>query len=112
MDRVSARTVESAEPVEGVHLTLLAAGEHANIQHFRIEPGAVVPEHSHPHEQLGYVVSGTLTFAVDGREVAVEAGGSYRFAGHEPHGAENRGTDAVEGIDIFSPPRTDPDWAD
>ncbi len=112
MDHVSDETVETAEPVEGVHLTFLAAGEHANIQHFRIEPGAVVPEHSHPHEQLGYVVSGTLTFHVGGTEVAVEAGDSYHFAGDEPHAAENRGQDIVEGIDIFSPPRTNPDWAD
>ena len=112
MDHVSGTTVESAEPVDGVHLRILAAGEHANIQHFRIEPGAVVPEHSHPHEQLGYVVSGTLTFDVDGTPVPVEAGDSYRFAGDEPHAAENRGERVVEGIDIFSPPRTDPDWAD
>jgi len=112
MDHVSREDVKSAAPIDGVELSLLAAGEQANIQHFRIDPGATVPEHSHPHEQLGYLVAGRLTFLVDGEEVVVEAGDSYSFAGEEPHAVENRSETVAEGIDIFSPPRTDPDWAE
>lgn len=112
MEHVSTTAVEFAEPVEGVRLALLAAGEAMSVQEFRIEPGATVPEHSHPHEQVGYLSEGRLTFVLeDGEEVLIEAGESYRFAGDEPHAAENRGEKPVEGIDVFSPPRTDPDWA-
>jgi quercetin dioxygenase-like cupin family protein len=46
---------ETVEAVEGVHLTQLAVGEAMNVQHFHIEPGAVASEHSHHHEQTGYV---------------------------------------------------------
>jgi quercetin dioxygenase-like cupin family protein len=112
MDRVSGSDVETAEPIDGVQLALLAAGEHMNIQQFRIKPGAVVPEHSHHHEQLGYLLRGELTFTIDGEAIVVEAGDSYSLPGNEPHAVENRGKSVAEGIDIFSPPRTDPDWAE
>ncbi|MBS3761010.1 cupin domain-containing protein [Halodesulfurarchaeum sp.] len=112
MDRVSRSEVESAEPIDGVQLALLAAGEHMNIQQFRIEPGAVVPEHSHQNEQLGYLLRGELTFTVKGDEIVVQAGDSYNLQGNEPHAIENTGERVAEGIDIFSPPRTDPDWAE
>lgn len=112
MEDVSRADRETVEAVEGVHLTALAAGENASVQHFRFEPGAAVPEHDHPHEQVGYLVRGTLTFSVEGEEYTVEAGGSYSLPGGQPHAAENRTDGPVEGIDVFSPPRTDPDWAD
>jgi quercetin dioxygenase-like cupin family protein len=45
-------------------------------------------------------------------EVVVGPGDAYVLAGEEVHGAENRGDEDVRGVDIFSPPRTDPDWAE
>ncbi len=112
MDLVPESDVEGAEPVDGVTLKILAAGEQMNVQHFRIEPGATVPAHSHPHEQAGYLFRGELVFLLDDGEQVVRAGESYNLAGEETHGVENRGDEPVEGIDIFSPPRTDPDWAE
>ena len=107
------RTVEAVP--EG-HLTQLAAGERTSVQHFRIEPGAVVPFHEHPHEQAGYIAQGELTFLLgdegDPEEVVVGPGDGYVLAGNEVHGAENRGEETVLGVDVFSPPRTDPNWAD
>lgn len=42
----------------------------------RIAPGLLVPAHRHDREtQLAYVVSGTITFYVDGREEELSAGG-------------------------------------
>jgi quercetin dioxygenase-like cupin family protein len=127
MDVVPEESEDSTEAVEGVHLKLLAGGEEANLQHFFIEPGATVPEHSHPHEQLGLVVQGTLTFVVDsgasetprvngdavnGEEYPVGEGDTYHLAGGEAHAAENRGDVPVVGYDVFAPPREDPDWRD
>ena len=105
MELVPEADEESTEVVDGVHLKLLAGGEEMNVQHFFIEPDAVVPDHSHPHEQTGYLVEGTLTFIVDGEEIPVSAGDSYAIPGGEPHRAENRGDAPVKGVDIFSPPR-------
>jgi quercetin dioxygenase-like cupin family protein len=124
MEHVPRDEVETTEAVPGVHLSQLVAGERTSVQGFYIEPGASVPRHSHPHEQAGHVASGTLTFlvgdgemAVDGdpvadEEVVVAAGESYVIPGDEPHAAVNRGEVPVEGVDVFSPPRLDPNWMD
>ncbi len=113
MEHVSHDTGAEVEAVPDVYLSQLAAGERMSVQHFRIEPDTTVPEHSHHHEQSGFVYEGTLTFVLaDGSEVAVEAGDAFDLAGDEVHGAENRGDVPVKGVDVFSPPRTDPDWAE
>jgi quercetin dioxygenase-like cupin family protein len=112
MDHVPRDSADAVEVVPGVHLSQLAAGESMSVQGFYIEPDAVVPEHSHHHEQAGYVAAGTLTFVIDGETYPVAAGDSYVVPGDVPHSAENRGDVPVEGVDVFSPPRTDPDWAE
>jgi quercetin dioxygenase-like cupin family protein len=112
MNRVALADVDAVEAVDGVHLAQLAAGAETSVQHFRIEPGATVPEHSHPHEQTGYLTAGSLTFHVDGEEVTVSPGDAYTIPGGEPHAAENRGDVVAEGVEVFSPPRPDPDWGD
>ncbi len=112
MDHVKSSEVEAAEPVENVSLKLLASGEKTNLQLFEIEPGATVPEHSHPHEQTGFVYEGELTFVSGGEEFLVESGDSFSVPGGEPHSVTNEGDVPVRGVDIFSPPRTDPDWAE
>ena len=118
MERVGLSERETIEAVEQVHLTQLVAGERTSIQGFEIEPGATVPEHSHHHEQTGFVYEGELTFLVgdgersDPREIVVGPGESFTIPGDEPHAAVNRGDDVVRGVDIFAPARPDPDWAE
>lgn len=101
---------QTVEVVEGVHLTQLVVGERTSVQHFHIEPGATVPTHSHEHEQAGFVSSGTFTFVLDGEEYVIGSGESYVIPGDVSHAAENRTDVPVDGIDVFSPPRIDPDW--
>ena len=101
---------DATEAVDGVHLSLLAGEERMNVQGFAIEPDAVVPEHSHDNEQVGVIYEGELTFLVDGEELVVGPGDTYAIPGGEPHGAENRGETTVRGVDVFSPPRTNPSW--
>jgi quercetin dioxygenase-like cupin family protein len=110
MESMAPAAGETVEAVDGVYLTQLVAGKQMSVQHFHIEPGATVPEHSHEHEQAGYVVHGTFTFTVDGTEHVISPGESYCIPGGQPHAAANRADIPVDGIDIFSPPRTDPDW--
>lgn len=110
METFSPTNSEVAEPIDGVKLTPLATGRKMNAQWFVIEPGAVVPEHDHPHEQFGFVHEGTLTFVVDGERFDVTAGTGFQIPGGEPHAAENNGEATVRGIDIFSPPRSFEYW--
>lgn len=110
---------ELVDAVDGVQLAQLVAGEEMSVQYFRIEPDATVPMHDHPHEQTGYITQGQLTFVVEegsdltvngepveGTEVTLGPDDGYAFPGDEPHAAENRGEGLVEGVDVFSPPRT------
>ncbi|ELZ07574.1 cupin domain-containing protein [Natrialba aegyptia] len=110
MERRSLADVDSTEAAEGVHLALMAGSDSMNVQHFEIEPGATVEEHSHPHEQTGFIYEGELTFRTDGDELVCGPGDSYALPGDQPHAAENRGEVTVRGVDIFSPPRENPTW--
>ncbi len=110
MDSMPLSAGDTVEVVEGVHLTQLVAGDRMSIQHFHVEPGAAVPEHSHEHEQLGYVYDGALAFEVGGEEFVISPNESYAIPSGEPHAAVNRGDDPVRGIDVFAPARPNPDW--
>lgn len=105
MDTVSTGNLDEREVVSGVHNMAMLTGERTNLLRFRIKPAGQVPEHSHPHEQIGYIVSGEATFTADGETQILKAGDAYRLPGDEPHRLENHGDDAVIGIDVFSPPR-------
>lgn len=113
MDHHVPQTDDFVEAVDGVDLAVGASGEKTSVQYFTIQQGAEVPEHSHHHEQAGLITAGVLTFVLeDGDEVKVGPGESYVFDGDEVHAAVNESDEIVTGIDVFSPPRTDPDWAE
>lgn len=40
--------------------------EFMTFAHWTIEAGAVLPEHSHPHEQVANVISGEFELTIDG----------------------------------------------
>jgi len=102
---------EETEVEPGVYLAQLAVGEEVSIQHLRMAPDARVPEHSHHHEQVGFVYEGEQTFVLgDGDAVTVPAGGSYSLESGEVHAAENRGEGTLRAVDIFNPPRANPNW--
>lgn len=101
---------EETEVLDDVFLAQLAAGERMSVQHFRIEPGAVVGDHNHEHEQTGFLFSGSIEFTVDGKEYSVESGDSYVIPSNAVHAAENRGDEAAVGVELFSPPRPTPPW--
>ncbi len=103
-------TFEETEVEPGVHLAQLVAGEETSVQHVRMEPGARVPEHSHHHEQVGFIYAGELTFRLEDDTVAVGPGEAYHLASHEVHGAKNHSESEVLAIDVFSPPRPNPGW--
>jgi quercetin dioxygenase-like cupin family protein len=81
-------------------------GEGAMLNLIRFEPGATVPLHSHPHEQLGIVLEGMQALVVDG--VAHELGPleAYALPGGVEHSAYC-GPDGALVLDVFNPVRED-----
>ena len=80
-------------------------GEGAMLNLLTFEPGAEVPAHSHPHEQLGHVLEGELELTI-GRDVHVlSAGDAYQIPGGTEHAARSEARCVV--MDVFQPVRED-----
>ncbi len=89
----------------GVHGRALF-GDSTMLNLVELEPGAVVPEHSHPHEQMGIVISGEIVMIIDGTERACHA----MDAMHIPSGVVHAAYAGPEGavvLDTFVPIRED-----
>jgi len=83
-----------------------AHGDKLMISLVEFEPHAVVEEHSHPHEQLGYMIEGEAQFIVGGLSRTVGPGGMWRIPGGVPHKVI-AGDRPVRAIDVFYPIRDD-----
>jgi quercetin dioxygenase-like cupin family protein len=93
------------EVVKGVHLKAAVYGKQTLLTEVRMEKGAVIPPHKHPHEQTGYLVSGHMDFLVDGEHSIAYPGDSWNIAGDTEHGATAIEESVV--VEVFSPVRED-----
>jgi quercetin dioxygenase-like cupin family protein len=96
------RPFELAAGVSG--RPLFGAGAMLNLIEF--EPGAVVPLHSHPHEQLGIVLRGMQALVVDGVTHELGPMEGYVLPGGVEHSARC-GPDGALVLDVFDPVRED-----
>src|SRR5436190_3658578 len=94
--------VAPVDMMPGVSRRTLNHGEHTSLHEVCIARGATVPEHTHPHEQIGYLASGSLRFRIGDQEQVLKAGDSWLVPGGVPH-VVTALEDAV-ALDIFSPP--------
>ena len=69
-----------------------------------LDANAVLPEHDHPHEQGGVVLSGELIFTIGGETRTCTAGDSYLIPGGVRHSAI-AGANGAQVMDVFSPVR-------
>ena len=51
------------------------------------EPGAIIPEHQHPHQQITWVVSGAMEFDLEGEKRVLHAGDGVLVRPGVPHAA-------------------------
>ena len=102
---VSFDSVRAFELVQGVSGRPLF-GEGAMLNLITFEPGAVVPLHSHPHEQLGIVIRGEQVLVVGGVEHALGPLDGYSIPGGIEHSA-HCGPDGALVLDVFQPVRED-----
>ncbi len=73
-----------------------------------LAPNSAVPEHHHVNEQLGFVITGSITFTVDGETKERGPGESWRILADVPHDAVAGPAGAVVA-EVYSPVRAD--WA-
>jgi quercetin dioxygenase-like cupin family protein len=97
--------VEQVEMAPGVLRRTLGHGGRMLMAEFELATGSEVAWHTHPHDQVGYVVRGGLRLTIRDQVRTCVAGDSYYIPGDVPHTAVTV-EDALV-VDVFSPPRED-----
>jgi quercetin dioxygenase-like cupin family protein len=91
--------------VPGIEQKTLAYGEKTLMIEFLLRKGSRIPQHSHPHEQTGYLVRGRIRLLIGPEEKDVMPGDSWCIPSAVEHGADIL-EDSV-AIEVFSPVRKD-----
>jgi quercetin dioxygenase-like cupin family protein len=89
----------------GLTRRTLATSQAMMICEFTFEPRVTIPLHSHPHEQVGYVVRGRVEMTIAGHTETLGPGDSYCAPSNIPHSAFTLEPTII--VDTFSPPRED-----
>jgi quercetin dioxygenase-like cupin family protein len=90
---------------EGVHGRVVH-GDRITLGVIELDPGSIVPEHSHEHEQVGICLSGSVVFRVGDESRKLHAGEMWCIpsnARHEVH----VGPQGAVVVDVFAPTRDD-----
>ena len=81
-------------------------GEQAMLTRFHLAKGCIIPLHSHPNEQISFIVTGSLSFDFGEGDVRiVNAGEILVIPGGVPHSAIT--LEDTLAYDVFAPPRQD-----
>lgn len=99
------RDAAPGEIMPGLLRRTLAIGKSMMICQFDLDSGVAIPLHSHPHEQVGYVVKGLVRLTVDGQRFDLGPGDSYCAPSGALHSALALQPSVV--VDTFHPPRDD-----
>jgi quercetin dioxygenase-like cupin family protein len=83
-----------------------AAGSQMMLSVVYFEPNSVVESHSHPHEQVGILLEGELTFTIGDQTQVVSPGQMWCIPGGVPHRVV-AGPKRAKALDVFHPVRED-----
>ncbi|MGB2679775.1 MAG: cupin domain-containing protein [Candidatus Competibacter sp.] len=89
----------------GIQQKTLTFGDRTLMAEFKLARGSLLPEHAHPYEQIGYLVSGQLRLRIGSEEFEARAGDSWCIPADVEHSA--RVLEDVVAIEVFSPVRQD-----
>lgn len=90
---------------EGVERKILATGGNMMTVEVKLKKGAIGAVHTHPHEQIGYVVSGSFELDFEGEKHLIKAGDTYYVKPNQAHGVLALEDSVI--IDVFTPQRED-----
>jgi quercetin dioxygenase-like cupin family protein len=94
-----------SRPEPGLRRQVMSYSKDLMLVRHKMEAGWIGAAHSHPHEQLVYVVSGALQLTIAGVTHTLSAGDSILVASGAEHQA--RTDRASEVLDVFTPYRAD-----
>jgi quercetin dioxygenase-like cupin family protein len=99
------KSVVSAKAGEGIERKILASCGKLMTVEVKFKKDAAGDQHSHPHEQISYVIKGSFEFIMEGNKYILNAGDSYYVKPDAVHGIKAL-VDSVL-IDVFTPQRED-----
>jgi quercetin dioxygenase-like cupin family protein len=97
------RDLEQVAP--GVSRKILASEGSLMSVEVRFQRGGIGTVHTHPHEQVSYVIQGSFEFELDGQKNVIKAGDSYYIKPGAAHGVVALEDSVI--LDIFTPQRED-----
>ena len=90
----------------GVTRKILSYSQNLMTVELHFEKGSFGAKHSHPHEQIGYIISGKLVYQEEGCEDKIlQTGDTYYVAPNVVHGVQI--LEDTKLLDIFTPMRED-----
>jgi quercetin dioxygenase-like cupin family protein len=92
-------------PEPGLRRQVMSYSPSMMLVRHRMKKGWVGARHSHPHEQMVFIVSGHLTFEHPGGVFEARTGDSFLVPGDVVHQASAQ--EDSEVLDIFTPYRED-----
>ena len=98
-------TTDFQQVLDRIEMRTRAYGQKTLMSEFRLAKGAILPRHSHPHEQIGYLVSGRMQLTIGDETYRVEPGDSWCIGGNIEHEAVAEENSLA--IEVFSPLRED-----
>ena len=81
------------------------AGERSMVVWWKMKAGAHAASHSHPHEQIVWMLKGCMEFRIGGEKRSMTAGDVAVIPGNVEH--EGFFPEDTEVMDVFAPPRED-----
>ena len=95
-----------AKPIDGIEFKTIVHGANTLMAEFHLSAGAVLPLHSHPHEQSTIVLFGELEFVLGEETQTLKAGELVVIPGGVEHFVKV-GPVPARVLDVFVPVRED-----
>lgn len=79
-----------------------APGHQAVVVRADVDPGASVPRHTHPGDEISYVLEGEVDVLIDGEPARhVKAGEAFVIPAGKVHGARNAGGEPLRFVGVY-----------
>ena len=102
---IASQDESMSHPEPGLWRQVMSWSPDMMLVRHRMKKGWVGARHSHPHEQMVYIISGHLTFEYPGGVFEAKTGDSFLVPGDVVHQASAQ--EDSEVLDIFTPYRED-----
>ena len=101
---INLKALEKKEPIPG-YKAVFVHSESMTLAYWEVQEGAVMPEHSHAHEQVASVVEGQFELTVAGDSRVLDTGTAAVNPSNTPH--SGKAITYCRLIDAFHPVRED-----